>query len=298
MRQLRSLALASALLLLSSCAAPSTPVGMTAQPDRVDFAPEAPSAARVPPSFVAGSEQAPRVERLIIRNAELSIVVTDTLVALTALSQLAEAMGGYVVSSSTYQAGQGALQADVQFRVEAKRFDEALQAVRALAVQVERETVSGQDVSAEYFDLEAQLRNLENTEAQLRKLQSEATTTQDVLAVYRELATIRGEIDRIKGRMQYLSQSAALASISVSLKPDVLAQPIQIAGWRPEGVAREAVQALVIALQALATLAIWTAIVIVPIAALIGLPVLIAIGAVRRWRKRQRAFASQVGPHA
>jgi len=238
------------------------------------------------------------VERLIIRNAELSIVVTDTLVALTALSQLAEAMGGYVVSSSTYQAGQGALQADVQFRVEAKRFDEALQAVRALAVQVERETVSGQDVSAEYFDLEAQLRNLENTEAQLRKLQSEATTTQDVLAVYRELATIRGEIDRIKGRMQYLSQSAALASISVSLKPDVLAQPIQIAGWRPEGVAREAVQALVIALQALATLAIWTAIVIVPIAALIGLPVLIAIGAVRRWRKRQRAFASQVGPHA
>lgn len=142
------------------------------------------------------------------------------------------------------------------------------------------------------------MRNLENTEAQLRKLQSEATTTQDVLAVYRELATIRGEIDRIKGRMQYLSQSAALASISVSLKPDVLAQPIQIAGWRPEGVAREAVQALVIALQALATLAIWTAIVIVPIAALIGLPVLIAIGAVRRWRKRQRAFASQVGPHA
>ncbi|MCS7089030.1 MAG: DUF4349 domain-containing protein [Thermoflexales bacterium] len=293
MRPLLASVFSSALLLLSACAAPSSAPLPPQAPPEAAFAAPTP----VPPDAAvrgfAASPTAPSAERLVIRSADIGIVVTDTLTALAALTRLAEEMGGYVVSSSTYQAGQGALQANIQFRVEARRFDEALSRIRTLAVEVQREAITGQDVTAEYRDLEAQLRNLENTEAQLRRLQSEAATTQDVLAVYRELTTVRGEIDRIKGQMQYLAQSAALSSITVSLTPDELAQPIRVAGWRPEGVARDAVQALIVVLQALATLAIWTVIVIAPVFALLALPILAIAVVMRRWQRRRRATMQQ-----
>jgi hypothetical protein len=145
-------------------------------------------------------------------------------------------------------------------------------------------------------DLDARLRNLEAAEAQLQQILKQATSTEDVLAVYRELTNLRSQIEQVKGRMKYLSQSAALATITVTLIPDALAQPIQVGGWQPAGVIRDALQALISALQGLATIAIWLVIVVAPMALIIAAPILLIILAIRRLRRRPSPQAQQPAP--
>jgi hypothetical protein len=181
----------------------------------------------------------------------------------------------------------------VTLRVDAAKFDQALSELRRLAVEVRNESIRGEDVTAEFVDLEAQLRNLEAAEAQLQQILKQATKTEDVLNVYRELTAIRGQIEQIKGRMKYLSQSAALATISVNLIPDALAQPVDVGGWQPAGVAKNAVEALITSLQGLVSIAIWFVIAVAPLLLIVAIPVVILIALIRRSaHSRARANAN------
>ena len=96
----------------------------------------------------------------------------------------------------------------------------------------------------------------------------------DHLVYSRLLATFCGlhpiEIEQTKGRMQYLERSAAMATITVSLTPDALSQPIEIAGWRPGGVAKESFQALIKAFQWLINALIRIVILVLPVMLFVG----------------------------
>lgn len=160
-------------------------------------------------------------ERMVIRSAYLALVVDDVGASMVQITSLAGAYGGYVVNSDIRE-DKNRLYASISFRVDSTRFNEALQALRSLAVDIRSESTSGEDVTEEYVDLEAKLLTLEASEAQLLELMKQAGTVEEILEVQRELTRTRGEIEQIKGRMQYLEQSAALAYISVSLEQSKL----------------------------------------------------------------------------
>ena len=162
---------------------------------------------------------------------------------------------------------------------------------------MQSESVTGQDVTAEFTDLESRLRNLEATEAQLVNIMDRATKTEEVLAVFNQLTYIREQIEQVRGQMKYYSESAAMSAVTVSLIPDVLAQPIEVGGWRPQGVVKEAVEALLRAFQDLATGAIWIAIYVLPMLLVIGLPLYIAYRLIAR-RLRKPRPAAPVAPQA
>ena len=227
-------------------------------------------------------------QRLIIRNADMTIVATDTEAALTQIAQMAENGGGWVVSSNVYQSSETTKSGYVQIRVPSEGFQSVLDAIAGLAVRVESLSTSGQDVTEEYVDLSSQLANLEATAARVRAFLDDATRVEDALAVNAELSRLEGEIAVIKGRMQFLEQSSAFSSITVNVTPDELAQPIQVAGWQPSGVAKQAIETLVSALQALANLLIWFVIVALPILLLILIPFALIIWIIRRLRRRER----------
>ena len=227
-------------------------------------------------------------ERLIIRNADMTIVATDTEAALAQIAQMAENGGGWVVSSNIYQSSETTKSGYVQIRVPSEGFQSVLDAIGGLAVRVESLSTSGQDVTEEYVDLSSQLANLEATAARVRAFLDDATRVEDALAVNAELSRLEGEIAVIKGRMQFLEQSSAFSSITVNVTPDELAQPIQVAGWQPSGVAKQAIETLVRALQALANLFIWFVIVALPILLLILIPFALIIWIIRRLRRRER----------
>ncbi|MCS6773567.1 MAG: DUF4349 domain-containing protein [Anaerolineae bacterium] len=275
----------SAVSVLSACAPSAAPM---AAPE-AGFAPvpAMPTVAVEARDSGNANAEMPSARRLVIRTADMEIVVTDTVATMNELSKLAAETGGFVVSSSTSQVEQRALRGAMTLRVEAKRFDEALSRIRALALEVRSENVRGEDVTAEYVDLDARVKALEASEAQLYELLKSAQTTEDVLKVRSEITRLRSEIDSLKGRIRYLSQAAALSTITVAILPDVLAQPVQVAGWRPEGEARRAVEALIAILQGLGTLFIWTVIVVVPVLAVLALPVVLVVALIYRIRRRE-----------
>ena len=222
------------------------------------------------------AHQPAAMERLVIRNANLVIVVEDPSASASSITQLAEQMGGYVVSLNIYQSTYGdnlsATYASITVRVPAERLNEALDEIKEGTVEVRSENISGQDVTQEYTDLESQLRNLEAAEEELREIMGSLTKAEDVLRVYENLRQVRQEIEIIKGRMQYFEQSARLSAISIELLPDVVSQPLQIGRWQPEGTAKEALQSLIKALQFLANATIWSVIYVLPILVLLSIP--------------------------
>lgn len=278
----------AALIVLAGCAA--APASM--YEERYSAAPTA-EAPQMPAPGGSAGVQSPdsqaMANRMVIRNASLTLVVDDPTSRMEEVTRLAGELQGYVASSSASKYQQG-VRVAMTLRVPAEQFDEAMRRLRALAVEVREEQISGQDVTAEYTDLASRLKNLEAAEAQLREIMDNATNTEDVLSVFNQLTQIRGEIEVIKGRMQFLSQSVALATINLTMLPDALAQPVQIAGWRPEGVVKDAVEALVSVLQGLVSLLIWLVIVAIPVGLVLISPFIVLILILRR-RSRRKAAA-------
>lgn len=236
---------------------------------------------------VANQPAINQIDRFIIRTASLSLYVADTEKTLADITHLAEQSGGWVVSGNIYQYNEDAKSGDITIRIPATGFNSALEALKGMAVEVQSENVSGQDVTEEYVDLEARLANLEATAERVRSFLDDAITVEDALHINQELSRLEGDIEVIKGRMQYLSQSAAFSTISITLTPDIATRPVQVGGWRPQGTAKEALGALISTLQSLATFAIWLVIYILPVALLIGVPTWLAGRFIwRRWRRQ------------
>jgi hypothetical protein len=258
-----------------------------------DFAydPSLPAEAPVGAPAPDGAPQ--QVDRLVIKNATLTLVVTNPAESVTQISNLAASLGGFVVSSYTYQAsvgtnGNALTRANLTVRVPSAQLDAALTQIRALAVDVRTENISGQDVTADYTDLQSRLRNLEAAEAQLVNIMDGATKTEDVLAVFNQLVYIREQIEQVKGQIEYYEQSAAMSAISLELIPDALSQPLEVGGWQPQGIAKQALETLVRAFQGLATFGIWLGILVLPLAAVILLPLYVIVRLVVRRARRAK----------
>src|SRR5262249_38833606 len=159
------------------------------------------------------------------------------------------------------------------------RFDQALSGVQGLAKKVLARTVGGDDVTEEFIDLDSRLKNLEATRDRLQSFLDKATTVEDALKVNQSLSDLQGQIEQIKGRRQFLQQSAALSTISVSLSPVPAVAPLVTEeGWQPLRVARDALRGLVGFVQGRATLAI---------VALVWAPVWLPIVFLGWWLRRR-----------
>lgn len=253
-------------------------------------------------TLTANNVEASSRERMVVRNADLAIVVKDPETSMDEIAKLAEELGGFVVSSNLYQSytpgGAPVPEANVVIRVPAEKLTEVMDKIKADAIEVQSENVSGQDVTSTYVDLESQLKNLEAAEKQLTEIMSNAQTTEDVLNVYSQLTSIRGQIESIKGQMKYFEESAALSSVSVRLIAEETVKPIEIAGWKPEGTVRDAIQNLIYFSQDFVDFIIWFALNFLPkllmIGLVFGLPIWAIVRAVRnRRRKKQETPAEE-----
>lgn len=235
------------------------------------------------------SDQAGEVERIVIRNANMVVVVEDPAKSAVQIGRMAEEMGGFIVSSNIYvttfsDTGVTANQGFITVRVPVDRLDEALETIKASAIEVRSVNVSGEDMTQQYVDLESRLRNLEAAEDQLLEIMDDAVRTEDVLNVFQQLTQVRQEIEIIQGQLQYLSESARFSAIAIELIPDAAAQPFTIGSWRPVGTMKDAVQALVNGLRILGDVLIWGVICVLPFVLLLGIPAYFIIRAVRRRR--------------
>ncbi len=130
---------------------------------------------------------------MIVRTGNLVLIVNDVPETLQRIVDLAINLGGYVVTSNQYKEGER-LVGQITVRVDADRFTEAMRTLRGYAIEVSSENTSSQDVTEEYVDLQAKLKNLEAAEQQLLVILQKAEKVEDILAIQRELTDVRGQI--------------------------------------------------------------------------------------------------------
>jgi Domain of unknown function (DUF4349) len=212
----------------------------------------------------------PRAGLLVIKNGSLELQVEEVDRAVTLATQRITVIDGYASGSDRSGTGTDAT-ATITFRVPADRWDEALEGLRGLAIEVLGEHSTTEDVTAQVVDLDARIRNLQATERALQAIMDRADVIKDVLSVQAQLTTVRGEIERLTAEKAHLEEQAAYSTIKVTftLKPAPVLE-VQQAGFDPGSEVDAASAKLVRILQRVATAGIWFGIV--------WLPVLLALG--------------------
>jgi hypothetical protein len=236
----------------------------------------------------------------MISTADIDLVVRDTGAMVEAITALVEDAGGYIADSNFYQTTYGEqelLQGSMTIRVPADALDGTLRGLAGMAVEVTNRSVNRQDVTEQYFDLDARLRNLAATETELLALLTEVRAKpeaepEDILTVHRSLMEIRGQIEQLQGRKNLLDHQIALSTIHVSLRPDTSTLPIVEESWQPAAAVNNALRALVGAMQTLGNAAIWFALYLAPILLTIFLPVALIVWVLIRIGKRLRRRAA------
>jgi len=234
------------LMLTNACA----PAGAPPMPGLVPSPSEEAVEEERAPSVAKPGEET--LERKIIRTGYITLEVEDIVEAMDKVAEVADELGGYVVSSHKSE-GERGISGSVTIRVPADKFDEAFDRLRQLAIDVPYESTEARDVTEEYVDLEARLHNLEATEAQYLALLEKAETVEEILKVQQALSNVRGQIEQIEGRMKYLERTSDMALIEVTLRETKrLAEP-----WSVSDTLRSAVRGLTTLGRGLATGLIW-----------------------------------------
>lgn len=155
--------------------------------------------------------------RKVITTGELSLEVDDASVTVDSIINITQTAGGFVSSSSVYDSyyeDNTHKQGHVTVRIPASGFNFVIDEIGSLG-RVTSKSISGTDVTEEYIDLSARLDNLELQEARLQEIMNMTETVEDVLDVEDELWRVRGEIESLTGRLNYLNNKIEFSTIHV-----------------------------------------------------------------------------------
>lgn len=165
---------------------------------------------------------------MLIRNGSSAIEVRELDPAIIRVRQLAAQLGGYVANSSISGGRDQVRSATLELKIPAARYDQAVGGLTGIG-KVEAVNTSVEDVGEEFVDISARTANSKRLEERLVTLLATRTgRLEDVLAVERELARVREEIERYEGRIRFLKTRAAVSTLAVTVH-----EPYPILGQSP-----------------------------------------------------------------
>ncbi len=223
-----------------------------------------------------GGVSALPIDAMLIRAGHASIEVRALDPALDQVRALAGQMGGFVAGTSI-QAGDERLRAaSIELRIPNERFDAVVSGLGGLG-KLETVQIATEDVGEQYTDIAARVSNAHRLEERLVDvLAHRPGKLQDILAVERELARVREEIERYEGRLRYLTSRAATSRLTIAMH-----EPVPVIERTGDSPLVDAVRQAWGRFLGLVALAIGWSGVVIPAA-------LIVTGARLAWRKRRR----------
>lgn len=243
---------------------------------------------------IPGDSTSAALNRRLIARATIDLVVENTEASLAAIETMLADLGGFVSNTNLFASSDDVgsqARGSLTLRVPAENLDAAMEALTGMALRVRAQSVNREDVTDQYTDIDAQLRNLRATEEELVAMLAEVrerpnSTAEDILAVHVQLTGIRGQIEQVQGRKNMFDNLIGLSTIEVSLTPDSSLAPVVEEGWQPGAVVRDALRALVNSVRWLGDFAIWLVLYALPILLLIAVPLWLLIWLLRwLWRK-------------
>lgn len=227
---MKKLLVAAVILLAAAACGASTTSGSSrlglsagpAQPAPDKATTTVPGATTLAPNQPAPVPVTPVQGPLVIRQAQLSLTVGagsfDS--RLAGVRHLVELEQGFIAGTDAQAnpeiPGDQIRTGVITFMVPADKFDETIDAVSKLG-KVQNEHISGQDVSAQYVDLQARLANEEAQRNAMLTLLARAQSVPDIIAIQTQLGQITQQIEELKGQIQYLDHNTSFSTITVQI---------------------------------------------------------------------------------
>lgn len=238
-----------------------------------------------PANQVAPTNNTASQDRKIIKNANLNITVKNIDDVSRNLEQRASAIGGYLVESniSNNLNSQDFKTGYIRLRIPASNLSDFLVQTKTLAVKVISENINSSDVTSEFIDLQARLKNLQAAETQYQQLLSKTTKVTEILEVQRELTNTRSQIEQLQGQINYIEKSSELSEVYITLTLDSSELPITPENrWEPQNIFKSSLRSLVVLGQNLSYLAIFLV-----VYSVIWIPVTIGLFFLYKYLKRK-----------
>ncbi len=178
-----------------------------------------------------GGQEGTSEDRKLVRTESLGLIVKTPAETADKIIQIAQGAGGFLVTSNV-NGGADATSALLNIRVPAEKFDEVSGQIRKLSLRMENESIDGQDVTKQYVDQEARLRNLRAQELQYLGILRKAATVKDTLEVSDKLNEVRGAIEERQAEFEALSKQVDTVAINLTLRAEADAQVFGL-NWRP-----------------------------------------------------------------
>jgi chemotaxis protein histidine kinase CheA len=170
-------------------------------------------------------------DRKMIQTSVMDLIVTNPAETAEKIRVLAESLGGYL-ETSQIAGTREAPSATLTIRVPATGLNQARSALRQLAVRIESERSDATDVTKQYVDMEARLRNLHAQEAQYLVILKQATSVEDLLNVSGRLSEVRGQIEQEQAEFNSLSHQVETVALAITLRAEADTQVFGLQ-WRP-----------------------------------------------------------------
>lgn len=169
---------------------------------------------RVPVRHVSLSSNIPKPGRKLIRNGSMDFEVTDIVAAKQTIGKIVEELGGYLASENEETPLKGPQVYQV-VRIPSAQLDAFLSKLTGLAKKIRLKELSSEDVTEEFIDLESRLVTKKELERNYREIMKKATKVEEMLEVERQLELVRGEIESIEGRVNYINSQVSFSTLKL-----------------------------------------------------------------------------------
>lgn len=232
-KSLVSLFMIFLILIVSACSSSEeskmdSSGGSSKEMSNADFAEKSENTAPEEKTVQNDSKTAAPVpqNRKVIYTADMSVRVKSYQEAVSSIQKTLASLGGYVMESNTYSGEEDQPQeGTLTVKVPQEAFQSFLNTVEKGSIKVENQTVSGQDVTEEYVDLESRLKSKKTVEERLLSFMKEAQKTEDLLKISNDLSAVQEEIEQLTGRINYLNNQTAFATVSIHLSENKINVP-------------------------------------------------------------------------
>jgi hypothetical protein len=172
------------------------------------------------------------MDRKITKNGELELLVKNAEITAQDITKKTNELNGFIQNVNIREVQEGVKSGTITIKVPADAFEQAIADFKTFGIKVEREAINSDDITEQYIDIEAQLKNYRAEEQGYLEVMKRAYTVEDILKVSQYLSNIRGQIDRLEGQIKYLNRQIEMSQIIVYLTAEA---EVEIFGlrWRP-----------------------------------------------------------------
>lgn len=263
-----------------------------------------PEPSPLPP--IKSDQGIPADSRMIIRTANLTVVVKEPEKTFDEVKQYVDSIKGFVEDASVSDANYnpppimydsyGAptkeslntseaskqKQVSATIRVPSDKYDEAVAKFKSYGY-VSSENMNGQDVTASYQDIADQLENLKAREAKVREFYAQAKNVEETMSIFKELEDLRFQIQNLETQQKGLQRQTSYSTIYLNLQPETRVEPFTSGEWNIGKIWNQAVNQMLVALRGLAEFGVK-----VVVYSVIWIPTLLVIWLIARLAKRYK----------